>query len=128
MASPLLDTVVALRRDPTRVVVLYAQLYASRFFVQVQAGSEADIRSALFLTYDTRDNIKELPIYTSLEAVLPGVPSDAVTISVDGPTLWPRLLNVIQTGQCEAAVDPGAPHAIRVTREMILGMVRQYAT
>jgi hypothetical protein len=48
--STLLDTLKALPTDPSRVVDLYSQLYAASFLAFVQAGSEANLGSALFLT------------------------------------------------------------------------------
>jgi hypothetical protein len=65
MHSDLLDTLKALRTDPARAIDLYRQLYAASFVVLVQAGSEADLRTALFLTCPSRDGVRELPVYFS---------------------------------------------------------------
>ena len=125
--SALLDTLKALPTDPARAVELYSQLYAASFIVIVQAGTEASLSSALFLTYPTPDDIRELPVFSGREFVLPNLPADAVSVTVAGSALWPRLLSVVKTGECEAAVDPGQTHGIRLRHEMILGMVSQYA-
>jgi hypothetical protein len=123
----LLDTLKALPTDPSRVVDLYSQLYAASFIAFVQAGTEANLGSALFLTYPTQDKIRELPLFTSREFVIPNFPAEAVPITIPGSALWPRLLDIVKTGDCEAAVDPGQEHGIRLKREVILGMILEYA-
>jgi hypothetical protein len=125
--STLLDTLKALSTDPSRVVDLYPQLYSASFIAFAQIGSEANLSSALFLTYPTQDEIRELPLFTSREFVLPNFPAEAVPITVPGSALWLRLLDIVKTGECEAAVDPGQKHGIRLKQEMILGMVSKYA-
>jgi hypothetical protein len=127
VSTALIDTLKALPSDPSRVVDLYRQLHAASFLVAVQAGSESDLASALFLTYPARDKIRELPVFTHPDFVLPNLPANAALISAPGPILWPRLLDIVRTGECEAAVDPGQKHGIRLRREMILGMLSQYA-
>ena len=116
----------ALRSDPARAAELYAQLYVATFLAVVRSGSEQALAQALFLTYPTQDKIRELPLFTRREFVLPNLPADSVLISVSGPALWPRLLDIVKTGECEAAVNPGEKHGIRLKREMILGMVSKY--
>jgi len=126
MADELLDTLRALKLDSARAVDLYGQLYRESFLALVQAGSETDLQSCLFLNYPTADGLRELPLFTKPEFVLPGMPNQAVLLQVDGPRLWPRLLDVVETRVIEAAVDPGQAHGIRLTREMIIGMTAQY--
>ena len=126
--SALLETLKALPTDPSRVIDLYSQLYAASLITFVQAGSEANLGSALFLTYPTQDKIRELPLFTGREFVLSSFPAEAVPITVQGSALWPRLLDIVKTGECEAAVNPGQKHGIRLKREMILGMISMYAT
>lgn len=124
MNLDLLQTLKALPTDPSRVVDLYSQLYAGSFVVPVQAGSEADIGTAMFLIYPTRDGIRELPIFTSRDYVLMNLPNDVVFVTVVGAVLWPRLLDVIRAAAgCQIAVDPGQRHGIRLTDGMILGMI-----
>src|SRR4051794_12645006 len=70
LMSALLDTLKALPTDPSRVIDLYSQLYAASFITLVQAGTEARLSTALFLTYPAQDNIRELPLFTCREFVL----------------------------------------------------------
>jgi hypothetical protein len=121
MIDELLDTLRALRADPGRAVGLYEQLYRESFFALVQAQSETDLQAYLFLNYPTADGLRELPLFTKREFVLPRM-LVASLVLINGPQLWPRLLDIVETRKLEAAVDPGQPHGIRLTREMILGM------
>src|SRR6266481_7169333 len=128
MNSDLLQTLKALPTDPSRVVDLYSQLYAGSFVVPVQAGSEADLGTAMFLIYPTPDKIQELPIFTSRDYVLKNLPDDVVFVTAVGAVLWPRLLDVIRAASgCQVAVDPGQSHGIRLSDSMILGMISSYA-
>jgi hypothetical protein len=122
----LLETLKALRSDPTKAIELYEQLYHASFFAFVQGGSESTIDAHLFLTYPSGGEVRELPLFTLRDFVLETFLNDALLINIDGPQLWPRLLEIVETGKCEAAVDPGQSHGIRLNREMILGMTAQY--
>ena len=127
MIDELLNTLRALKSDPGRAVDLYEQLYRESFFALVQSGSEANLQSYLFLNYPTADGLRELPLFTKREFVLPGMPDEALLVQIDGPDLWRRMLDIVETRKLEAAVDPGQPHGIRLTREMILGMTAEYS-
>jgi hypothetical protein len=122
----LLETLRALRSDPTRALDLYDQLYREAFIVLVESGSEGAVESFRFLTYDTADGLRGLPVFTSPNLVLANVPEDAVPVQVDGPALWKRLLDVVEPKKVEVEVDPGQAHRIRLRRRMILGMVVEY--
>jgi hypothetical protein len=122
----LLETLQALRSDPSRAIELYRQLYHESFFAFVKSGSEATLEAHLFLTYPSSGDVRELPLFTLRDFVLDGLSDEALLINIKGPQLWPRLLEIIETGKCEAAVDPGQSHGIRLNREMILGMTVQY--
>jgi len=124
MDSDLVCTLKALPTDPGRVVDLYRQLYAGSFVVPMQAGSEADLGTALFLTYPCRDGVRELPVFTSRDYVLEDIPPDVVLVTASGNALWPRLLELVRAAKCEVAVDPGQAHGIRLRENMILGMIR----
>jgi SseB protein N-terminal domain len=126
MHSDLLGTLKALPTDPARVVDLYRQLYAGSFIVPVQAGTEADLGTALFLTYPSPDGVRELPVFTSRDYVLANIHPDAVLVTACGNALWPRLRELVRAGQCEVAVDPGQSHGIRLRENMILGIIRSY--
>jgi hypothetical protein len=124
----LLNTLKALASDPSKAIDLYRQLYPATFITFVQRGSETTLEAHSFLTYATATDIRELPLFTLREYVLTGFPDEALLVQMDGPHLWPRLLDVVETGKCEVAVDPGQPHGIRLNREMILGMTMQYGS
>ena len=124
MNTDLLVTLKELPTDPSRAVDLYCQLYAGSFVVPVQAGSERDFSTAMFLIYPTPDRIQELPIFTSHDYVLKNLPGDVVFVTVVGAVLWPRLLDVIRAaGGCQVAGGPGQSHGIRLSDGMILGMI-----
>lgn len=131
MNEQLLDTLRGFRTDLGLVVGLYRQLFEGRFWVLAQRPAER-LETMLFLTYPTQDGIRELPVFTARDRSLllqftADLP-DCVSIDVEGARLWPRLLEIVRTRECEAAVDPGEDYAIRVTREMILGMVSKFGT
>jgi SseB protein N-terminal domain len=117
----------ALPVDPARVVDLYPQLYTGSFLVLVQAGTEADLGTALFLICPSTDGMRELPVFTSRDYVLENLPADAVLVGVRGDALWPRLLlELVSAEACQVAVDPGQSHGIRLPENMILGMINAY--
>jgi hypothetical protein len=122
----LVDTLQNIRADPSRVATLYEQLAQAQFLSLVRAGTQNDLALMQFLTYPTPDKVSELPLFTRKEFVLPLDVPEAVPVVIPGNALWLRLLDIIKTGVCEVAVDPGQPHGIRLTREMVLGMVNDY--
>jgi hypothetical protein len=123
--ADLLRTLKALPTDPARVVDLYPQLYASYFLVPAKVRSEADFETALFMIYPCADGSLEVPVFTSTDYVFE-LPTEAVLLTARGDTLWPRLLDLLRSEECEVAVDPGQSHGIRLHKEMILGMIRAY--
>ena len=129
MNEQLIETLERLPSEPAVVIDLYAQLYSGCFWVLVQ-DQAAQIDELSFLTYPSGDGARELPVFTSPERRLVGglreQGSDAQLLRIDGPALWRRLLELAASGVCEPAVDPGEAHGIRLTREMILGMVGKY--
>jgi hypothetical protein len=125
MNDSLVETMRALRPEPTRSVDLYRELYNGSFIVLVQAGSEESPGSMLFLTYPAEGG-QQLPVFTYRDYILTGMRTDAIAVSVDGPVLWPRLLEIIGPETCTVEVDPGQPHGIRLLRNMVLGMVAKY--
>jgi hypothetical protein len=66
------------------------------------------------------------PFLRSAILLLENIPVDTVVVTVKGEALWPRLLELVRAEQCEVAVDPGQSHGIRVSKEMILGMISTY--
>jgi len=121
----LVETMQALRSEPARAVDLYRELFEGSFIVLVQAGSEASPESMLFLTYPSTGG-QQLPVFTRRDYILADMRGDAIAVSLDGPVLWPRLLEVIGPETCTVEVDPGQPHGIRLLRNMVLGMVAKY--
>lgn len=126
MNHDLLTTMKAMRADHSAVVNLYRQLYEGSFVALVQRGSEGSLESMEFLTYESSGGVSELPLFTKKSYVLSGMPPDCVEVQLPGADLWLRLLDVVESGRCEAAVDPGQEHGIRLRREMILGMLGKY--
>lgn len=128
MNDELHATLDALPNNPAVVVDLYRQLYSADFFALVQAGTESSIQTMGFLTYDTRDGIKELPLFTS-HSVAAGfkVPTDALLAQIPGKLLWPRLSALLKENEIQAAVNPTEAHGIRLTDRMVLMMIAEYA-
>jgi len=125
----LVETLKALRNDVSVVVHLYKQLYDATLIAIVQPGTEKSLTAMAFLSYDTESGIRELPLFSSIEAVndFHAAPPDAILVSMTGSVLWPRLLEVLpEDDSCQAAVDPIRDHGIRLTYAMVLGMVGQY--
>ena len=127
----LLKTLKGLRADPTLVSNLYHELFNARLWVLVQQPVRA-IEDMLFLTYPTKDGVRELPAFTApdreLLVQLVSRTKDADVQRIEGKRLWSRLLGIVKTGVCEVAVDPGEVHGICLTREMILGMLNKYGS
>jgi len=125
MNEKLIATLGRLQSDPSVVVELYAQLYVSSFWVLSQAS--ANVEPMQFLTYATDDDSRELPAFTlssrsMLTDLARQVPATQIQ-EVEGPFFWARVLLLLQFGSFFVAVDPGERHGIRLSREMILGMV-----
>jgi hypothetical protein len=126
MQDELVKTLQGLRSDPSLVVALYEQLAKADFLAFVRKGTEGNVASMEFLTYPSSGGVHELPLFTQQNFVLSLEVQGAVLAIVHGHLLWPRLLDIVKTKECEAAVDPGQNHGIRLTREMVLGMVNTH--
>lgn len=76
--------------------------------------------------------MRELPAFTNqdrkLLAELASQLADVEILQVDGKRLWTRMLDIVKTSVYEVAIDPGESHGIRLTKEMILGMVNKYGS
>jgi SseB protein N-terminal domain len=125
----LVESLIILKRDPTIVVRLYEQVFRGRFFALV-ADPAAPISSIAFLSYPSANGIRCIPLFTSVSRrLLSELKTEAGNpraVEFDGPLLWSRMLEIIRTGGCEVELDPGESHGIRLTKEMILGMVSTY--
>jgi hypothetical protein len=122
----LIDTLNGLRSDPTLALQLYLELFESKFYAIVRPETENSIDEMEFLTYETKDGVQELPIFT-VEKFIPDYLSEkSIIIQVSGQLFWTRLLDIVETCKCKVAVNPLQPHGIRLTKEMILGMIMKY--
>ncbi len=130
MNEELVQTLTQLRHDSSVAVDLYRQLFQGHYWALVQRA-DVPIQAMSFLTYATKDHIQELPVFTSQELpLLSRLESQGKSIRtyMTGPNLWSRMLDIVKTGQCEVAVDPGEKHGIRLTAEMVLGMISKYGS
>jgi SseB protein N-terminal domain len=130
MNEDLLLTLRGLKKDPALAVHLHQQLFTGRFFALVADPTEK-LGSMSFLTYPTSGELRGLPVFTTgswpLLTTLKNAPGRPQSIEIEGKQLWPRLLDLIRSGEDVVEVDPGEAHGIRLTREMILGMVSAYS-
>jgi hypothetical protein len=119
-----------LRDDPSAALALYEQLYEARLFALVSDGMTT-VPDIMFITYPSLDGVRELPVFTSDRVPLLSKlqqESGATPIAIDGPILWRRLLDIVQTGECEIAVDANEDYGIRLNREMVLSMVSAFGS
>ena len=123
MNTLFLDSLKVLQSDPSRVIDFYDKLYHSSYVAMVQRGTEHEVSSMLFLTYNRKDEVWELPIFTKDEFMPEDLPFETCRVPLKGQDLFPRLLDVMMPNDFEIAVDPCQPHGVRLTREMVQGMV-----
>lgn len=128
MPETLIEILKGLQSDPTLAIALYKELFENSFFALVRRDTEDSIETMEFVIYPTEDNLRELPLFTHENFIFRSYPKDAVKVRVFGEALWGKLLTIVETGICEAAINPGQTHGIRLTREMILGMIAKYGT
>jgi hypothetical protein len=127
--AELLRLLRGLRADPTLTVPLHESLFSAQLWALIEAP--APIADMSFLSYPSRDGLRELPVFTAEDRALLrqlAAESGALPTEVSGPAFWPKMLDVAKTGECEVAVDPGEAHGIRVTLQMALGMVQMYGS
>jgi hypothetical protein len=125
MNEQLLDILIRLQTDKSVVVYLYEQLFRSDYFALVDPNTTNDLYSFKFLTYDSHDGLRELPVFTKEEFIL-GLSNGAEIHAIPGNLLWVRLLDIVESGKLEVAIDPGQSHGIRINNQMILGMISMY--
>ncbi len=126
MNERLISILNSLKSDPSVVVILYEEIFNSTFFAIIQKGTESSLNRMKFLTYPTSDEVRELPIFSSKDFLLPDLTEDSSIIELYGQSFWEQMLEIIETGKCEIAINPGQPHGIRLTKEMIQGMILKY--
>jgi hypothetical protein len=126
MNEQLLVTLRGLKKNPALAIELYDQLFSARFWALV-ADPTVELSTMSFLTYPCPDGIRELPIFTAPNHPLMTHFGEAspppATVELEGEELWLRMLEVVENKKTQVAVDPGDVHGIRISREMILGMV-----
>jgi hypothetical protein len=120
--TQLIATLRALKTDSTQVIALYEQLFTGEFITLV-ANPDQPVPDLTFLTYPAHDGVQELPLFTApdrpvISELRRRAPAAALKTIVGGQ-LWPRLLELVRP-ECQAAIDPGDPHGIRLSREMIV--------
>lgn len=126
MNESLIHTLRELKADPTVAIRLYEELFSSAFYALVRVGTGSSLTSMVFLTYDTIDGVRELPVFTEEEFILRDLSDEAEHVLINGVELWSRLSDVVETGKCEVGVDAGQSHGIRLNKEMLLGMLAMY--
>ena len=128
MNHRLKEILSGLATNPSLVVDLYEELFNGSYFGFVRKGTEERWNTIEFLTYDSKDHIRELPLFTQIDSVFPDQPADSHLVEISGQELWEKLLTIVETGKCEVAIDPSQAQGIRLTKEMILGMISKYGT
>ncbi|QYM78600.1 SseB family protein [Horticoccus luteus] len=125
MNRGLVDLLKQLPDDVTVVVELYRALFSGRFWVLAQHTDH--FHATQFLTYPAADGARELPVFTSADRELlvdlHRQVSAAEVREVDGRTLWPRLIDVLDSDTF-VAVDAAEKHGIRLSKAMIMGFVK----
>ena len=127
--TPLTKTLNELKTNPAVVVELYKLLFEAEYFAIVRKGTEELLNRTEFLTYETEDSVHELPLFTADTLIIQNLLNEETSvIHIAGQPLWSRLLDLVETGKCEVAIDPEQGYSIRLTKEMILGMISSYGT
>jgi SseB protein N-terminal domain len=102
---------------------VYRGLGVANLIALVRAGTEREVAGMEFLTYPAADGMRELPLFTSAQFVIAFPGEDTVQATVTAADLWPRMVDLVENGVCEVAVDPGQDHGIRLRKEMVLGII-----
>jgi hypothetical protein len=126
MNNQLIEILEKLKSDVSVVVYLYEELYNANFFVLTRPETELKLELLEFLTYPAEDQIIELPIFTKKEFILEFPEINYSVTEVVGAQMWPSLISVINNEKLQVAVDPGQSHGIRLTKQMIAGMISMY--
>lgn len=126
MSETLTRTLQDLITDKTVVVRLYEEIFVSRFFTLIKTGPNDRWDKVSFLAYETTDKISAIPLFTDESFIFGSYPDTATKVEIWGQPLWEKLLTIVETGKCEIEIDPGQPHGIRLTKEILLGMIAQY--
>jgi hypothetical protein len=129
MNEQLLTILKELQSNPAVVVDLYQQLFQGRYWALI-AQPSMELSSMAFLTYTSSGGVRELPLFTDpsrgLIAKLASTTPIPAVVELGGQAMWSRMLDVVPDKQTQVAIDPGETYGIRLTREMILGMIGKY--
>jgi hypothetical protein len=115
-----------LKADPAIVVELYPALSHESYLTLVRPGSGKELASAEFLTYPSRGNVSELPIFTSEKYRLFNKlkrQSGAEVMPVAGLLLFKRMREIVEDGETVLAINPGWEHGIRIDRSILLSVI-----
>jgi hypothetical protein len=115
-----------IRTNPAVVTELYPLLTKIDYQVLIAPGSGSTLQTALFLTYPTPTETRELPAFISDKYPLFNQlkrEAKAEIMVVPGLALFRHLKNenlVAEGGNTELAINPGWEHGIRVSRTILL--------
>ena len=129
MNQQLVDKLKELLKDPTIALEIYEQLFNADLIALVFDPKATHDRLS-FLTYETTDGLCGLPVFTSNQTVLLSsleAESTAKRLTLNGHQLWPILLKQAEDINCQIEIDAGEDYGIRLSKEMLLGMIAMYA-
>lgn len=126
MQHSLIEILIELKTNPSVVVELYEKIFCSKFLAIVRKETEDNLNVTEFSSYETRDGIFEIPLFTENKFIFENFADDAIVAEFGGLALWKRLLEILENKNIQIAINPGQSHGIRLTKEMILGMVNVY--
>jgi hypothetical protein len=129
MTNVLTDTLNRLKTNPTLVIELYEQIFNAKFFTVVRKGSEeypfGDMQLAI---YNAPDGVNEFFLFTE-EKLVPAILLEQNSIiKVFGQSFWSKIYLMMVKAKFQVTINPIGVNGIRLTKEMILGMIGQYGT
>ena len=111
------DLLARLRSDPAVVVDLYEAPPNANLNLLVQPD-DVELANAPFLNHPATDGVAELPVFTSENQPLLDslrVSNDCGILCAEGRAVFRRMLDVVETGALELALNPGI-NGIRIDR------------
>ena len=122
----LTEILIELKTNPIVVLKLYEKLFGANLFAIIRKGTETNLNICEFSSYETPDEIYEIPLFTENKFLFESFSEDAIVIEFCGLLLWQRLIQILENKNIRIAINPGQTHGIRLTKEMVLGMVNVY--
>jgi hypothetical protein len=110
--------------DSSVVVELYPALLDIGYWLLVHPDFP-NLQTAYFLTYEAADGVKEIPAFTDGSTPLMArmnAETGWAVLYVDGRPLFERMLEIVETGKVELAINPGNPFGVRLNREILLSL------